>query len=585
MLSSGADAGPRARAACGLSVALALGLGLCGIDWGLPGPDRFGAMPQRVRGDALFAKRLSEAWSSLYEGIERSHEALEPEEPVTYVKGVEVVDGGWSWPPDVLLNSLRSFLLRTQHPDEQKSFVVLSRMRPWDRDFKPLYLEYGGGFVYPLGAWLWTLSKLGAVSLVADVKHYLMRPGDMGGLFLWARLYVVLFHALTVALVFRLARRMGGVEAGFFASALYAILPVVVVQTHVVKPHPVAAFWLLAAVDAAVSAREGGGRGWPLASGALAGVAAAANFSLAGAALLPVLAWLLRGAKKAEALSAVLGVLAGAAVFAALNPYVVYSPRDYLWETTVYPAGHAGPSVRGLLSLLGPHFAAALGLGLQLLLALALARAALRRADLEPAEQVVAASFALGLAYLWLGLALLWGFSTGPGAARFFYALFPLAAALGAAWAARAGAPAWLRALLVLAAFADAGRRSAVYLENFRLEAAGQSTRAAAAAWVEKNVAPGSTLGLTRFPQPATTPALRFDRYRLVIFSDPALLDAKTRPPLVVTDESGRSLLARASSPRWTVAAEFRPALENLALPNDDSFFANAPMYVMRPEK
>lgn len=551
----------RARAACGLAVALALGLGLCGVDWGLPGPERFAAMPQRLRGDAGFAKGLAEAWTKLYAEIEKSHKELAGEEPVTYVKGVEVFKPGWSWPPDQLMNSFRSFLLRTEHPDEQKSFVVLAQMRPWSRDFKPLYLEYGGAFIYPLGAWLWFWSKLGAVSLVSDVKHYLVHPGEMGSLFLWARLYVVLFHVATVALVFRLARRLAGVNAGFAAAALYALLPMAATQTHIVKPHAVAAFWLLAAVDAASA-------GGFLLSGLFAGIAAGANFSLGAFMALPFL--LCRS--RSDVKRAVGGFALAVAVFCALNPYVIYSPKDYLWETTVYGAGGGGgASIRGLLALLGPRFASAVGAPLLVLAALGL----FRRGK-EPGEDVVAWSLGLGLAYLWLGLALLWHFSTGPGAARFFYALYPLMAVLGVVWAARAKIPAWLGALLLLAAFADAGRRSLVYLENMRSE----TTRSQAAAWVEQNVPAGSSLGLTRYPQPATTPPIRFDRYKLVIFSDPALLDKKTRPERVLTDESGKSMMKG-----WEVEAEFQPLLTNISPIQDDSFFANAPMYVLRAPK
>ena len=99
--------------------------------------------------DSQGVRQLQERWEQLYRDISRSHQRMEKEEPATYLKGFQEAPPGWAFPPEPLLNSCRSFLIQSDNPDEKKAFIILSRMRPWKLEFEPLYLHYGGAFIYP----------------------------------------------------------------------------------------------------------------------------------------------------------------------------------------------------------------------------------------------------------------------------------------------------------------------------------------------------------------------------------------------------------------------------------------------------
>lgn len=561
-----------------LAAVMALGLftGLWGLTWGLPGQARLRAFHDGKAPAPEVAQSITEHWKQLYEDIKKSHTQLRSEEPVTYVKGVEEIAPGWTFPPDALLNSFRSILLRSESPDEQKVFVVLAQMRPWKLEFKPLYLHYGGAFIYPFGALLKAASLLGAVVLVPDMSRYLADPAAMGRLYLFGRLFILFFHLATLGLLFDMGKRLGGWRAGALAAVFFAFCPFVVVQAHTLKPHPYSAFWCVAAARFMLLAFEKGeARSYWLA-GLCAGLAGGSNLSFASFAMLPALAWLLRRAPKGERAA---GLGAGALamlVIALSNPYALFSPKDFLWELTVYPRSQGSATLGGLWALLASAVPAGIGPVLGLVFAFSLGLGLFGR---DQRRRMLSVAAALSFFILWLGLARLWEWR-GPAALRFFYPVVGLFCVLAGERLAAWKAPRWAKALVVLAVLADSGLRSWIYLENMGLDAGPRATRAQAADWIETNIRPGASVGLLRFPQPATTPVFRYDRYRLVIFERPDLLKAGDHPDYLVVNDQGRSIVEKELKNHYTVVRSYLPVERLWARFIDDSCFANSPMFI-----
>lgn len=418
---------------------LAAATSLWALDWGLPGPQRhkpWGGPPTEAE-----ARDLAERWSQLYRDIEDSHRRLAPDEAQA---------------ADPLLASRRSYLLHTENPDEKKSFIVLSRMRPWKLDFQPLYAQYGGGFIYPLGAALLAVPG----KLTSDLAHYLQRPEDMGRLYLAGRMLVAAAHVATVALLFFLGRGLAGWGAGAAGAALWALCPLAVTQAHLVKPHAYATFWV---VLAAMHRR-----------GFYAGMAAASSLATA-----PF--FLLLGRRWKQWLIA-------AAVFFAFNPYLFLAYKDFAWELEVYSPQRLG-SPAGFAAL-----GTEVGWGL---LAVCLAGLLAGRAWAAlAAGAILAARF-------------------GGSAARLFHPLIALGCAYGAAliWRLTPPGP---RAVLVCSLLALGAARSLPILSSL---AAGQG-RPEAAAWVDAHVPAGAVIGLNYYPDPAHVPPFTFGRYELAVSKD-----------------------------------------------------------------
>ena len=84
---------------------------------------------------------------------------------------------------------VRRFRLYSCQPDEMITFRSLSRMKPGSGDFDPRFYQYGGLWVYPVGALLKAGSLFGIVTLRGDLAYYLDHPEQFARFYIVARLY------------------------------------------------------------------------------------------------------------------------------------------------------------------------------------------------------------------------------------------------------------------------------------------------------------------------------------------------------------------------------------------------------------
>ena len=222
---------------------------------------------------------------------------------------------------------IQRYRLYTYQPDEMITMMALARMKPSQRDFDPKLYQYGGLWVYPVGA----LIKVFAHP-EPDRAYYLEHPEQFGRFYVIARLYVVAFGIVGAWAVFWIARRLcGDLLTASFATLCYTFMPVVVNMAHEAKPHlPAAVLMLLATIAATRFVDTGRKRWWTLAA-ALCGAAAGMVLSAVVAMVVPVVMVMWRrGEKMGQRIVVLLGSLVIAAdVYFLTNPYVlVHLLRD-----------------------------------------------------------------------------------------------------------------------------------------------------------------------------------------------------------------------------------------------------------------
>jgi hypothetical protein len=153
------------------------------------------------------------------------------------------------------------------------------------------------------------------------------------------RVLNALLGMATVALLALVARRLFGWRVGLLAAGLLAFSPVSIVHAHYELGDVPQAFFVVAALGAATAALRGGGLGAFLATGALAGLAAAANFFgvvVIAAALVAALGGRRRSPAEIGALVAGSG-LVGLVAFAVSTPLVVLEPARWLAQIVESP--------------------------------------------------------------------------------------------------------------------------------------------------------------------------------------------------------------------------------------------------------
>ncbi|MEO6437210.1 MAG: glycosyltransferase family 39 protein [Tepidisphaeraceae bacterium] len=218
---------------------------------------------------------------------------------------------------------IRRFRLFSYKPDEMITFRSLSRIKQNHGD--PRLYQYGGLWVYPVGAMLQLASAVELVDLRGDQAYYLDHPEAFGRFYLVARLYSAAWGLVAVAAVFWILRGLGGgIVIPAVGAVCFALMPVVITMAHEAKPHLPGLALTLLAVLAATKYVETGRRWCAMLAGALCGAAMGMVLSglLAFAILLMMLA-LRRGSVRARLAALVQATTIGLVVYAMTNPFVL----------------------------------------------------------------------------------------------------------------------------------------------------------------------------------------------------------------------------------------------------------------------
>lgn len=302
----------------GVLIGLALvaaGVFYSGIGWGLP---------SRAADPYLFGDRTP--WTG------RQIQALCGNAADDPLRGANVPTHVLDRSTTVLLNAddraraeiVRRYRLYTYQPDEMTTMMALAQMKPARGDFDPRMYQYGGLFLYPVGALLKIGSVLKLIDLRAGPAYYLDHPDAFGRFYIVARGMVAAWGVAGVWIAYALARRLGCRRFVASSAALaYVTMPVVVNMAHEAKPHlPGAVLMLLTVLLADQYVRTGRIR-WAVAAGAAAGAAFGMVLSAVLVfAALPAMALLRRDTGRRRIVVTLIAVASGIAVYLITNPYV-----------------------------------------------------------------------------------------------------------------------------------------------------------------------------------------------------------------------------------------------------------------------
>ncbi len=222
---------------------------------------------------------------------------------------------------------VRRYRLFSYQPDEMITFRALSQIKPGSLQFDPKLYQYGGLWIYPVGAMLKvaSLQWIGFVHLTPDLAYYLDHPEAFGRFYVVARLYSVLWGLIGVVTVYSILKKL---TADDWMSALgslgFALLPVVVCMSHEAKPHLGGAVLMLLAIRAAMAFVESGSTRSALLTGVLCGAAIGmVPTSLPVFLILPAMVLMRPFAMNERVKLVLLAGAAGVGVYAITNPYVL----------------------------------------------------------------------------------------------------------------------------------------------------------------------------------------------------------------------------------------------------------------------
>lgn len=431
---------------------------------------------------------------------------------------------------------IRRYRLYSRQPDEMITFQALQRMDPKAGDLDPRLYQYGGAYVYLVGAALGAAKVLGLVHLTGDAGYYLENPEAFGRFYVVARAISLVSGALALAGVYRLARTSGSRVAGWTAMLLTATMPVFISGALEAKPHlPSAALLMWSAVFAA--RYDALGR---LADAVKLGLSAGLAFGFVLTGIAGLLHWpaLLiaarRGTRARTTRHLALALVCAALAYGITNPYVFYN--------AAFCPGRLGSNVanstamyRDQVRRAGEGLVRTGVLGVQGAgpVALCMGAAGLFIAA-RRAPRMLGVISAGGLAIT--AISVLLGAGKPAEFARFL--VLPsmlMAAAAGAAalFLQRRHRPALLA--VVLPAFLISG--AVAYVQVFALDASGTGdTRYRAAAYLAENLGPNDSVGVLQEPAPYAVPPIPFTRRPVLLLpsAEPLEVDRSTLPQWLI---------------------------------------------------
>jgi hypothetical protein len=449
---------------------------------------------------------------------------------------------------------LRRYRLFSRQPDEMITLRALQRMNPRKLDFDPRLYQYGGGYIYAVGAALGTAALTGFLRITSDAAFYLDHPAAFARFYVVARSLSLLCGALALLAVYRLARRAGGRTAGWIALTCAALTPGFITGVLEAKPHLPSACVLLWATSSALDYLARRRVGDLVRSALLAGYAFALVLTgIAAAALAPALVWAgarrsPRGRPRPVNIRHLMGAVALAAgVWLLANPYVPYNALfnraalgSNVANSTAMYANQVARAAQGavrvgqlLVEAGGAGLLVAGGLGLVLLW---------RR---YPREVLLPAS--VGAAMLLMAVL------TGAGKPAEFgrFLILPvllLATSAGVLLAALLRRRALTGFVVTLAVLLT--MRTPAYIHAFAADTAGtHESRYLAAVYLREHLGPADTLGVVQEPAPYAIPPLDF-AHRTVLWLPP-------EPPVSPDSAPGGAATAptavRTTLPDWLV--------------------------------
>jgi hypothetical protein len=315
----------RERAWCGmliggLIVLAALIFG-SGINWGLPSrridPFLFGTQTP------LTGAQINQLMGNWDEDPTRPADVaagpiLDRSRPITLIDPTQTSKGDAVNRARILLR----YRLYSDQPDEMITFRALAMMHPGRMQFDPKLYQYGGLWIYPVGAIIKIASALKFVKASNDRAFYLDSPGEFARFYILARGYSALWGIVAMLAVFGLVRRAaGGLLMPAIGAICFMMLPVVVEMAHEAKPHLGGAALLLLAVLGSSKYVETGKWKWIVWTAIACGAAAGMVLSgVIGLIVLPAMCLCRRDRRWLKI--CITGVLIAAGVYFALNPYV-----------------------------------------------------------------------------------------------------------------------------------------------------------------------------------------------------------------------------------------------------------------------
>ena len=137
---------------------------------------------------------------------------------------------------------LMRYSLYSIESDEMLSIRALSRIKPSKYQFDPHYYAYGGGYLYPLGLWFFTLKKIGIIH-TGNLKWMMENPDEVEKIYRYGRIFVLIAFLISALIFYNLICIFQKSSVALLATTAYVFTPALIMFSIIMKPHAYALIW------------------------------------------------------------------------------------------------------------------------------------------------------------------------------------------------------------------------------------------------------------------------------------------------------------------------------------------------------
>jgi hypothetical protein len=521
--------------ALGIILLISAFFNLSGINWGLPGLKRISLiLPLELRNNDFYSV-MKNTRDDIYKfsngsSLGRSQNTAQPNvTPIMMSMGMDKKEN-FELPKDMrsLANFIRPYILMSNHFDEQMTIASLARMNLKKLDFNPRLYQYGGTYIYSVGAWLFALKAAGVITLNSDLTFYFTHPERLANLLVAARLVNVIFIILTVIAVFLTANlkqedvenpelENDNLNTGVVSCLLFAIAPAVVFEAHIIKPYCVSAFFAVCCLYYAIKITKEPNKSINyILSGVFCGFTIGSMPFYGLIITAPLTAIILE--KRNLIKRFMILSIALFAAFVVTNPYWILDYKGLLFELTAFSKGKAS----GQMDLFFMYFFKQMPVGLTISFLIAYLGGVLLAIKTRQKSDIVllTSSIIPVVVSAWMfknpiltivnsRFLLPWIAVMSIVAARFICSL---------AGSEKSNKILYAGILLFTLCLFQQGLYSTVIIRNYISDSSLNSTRLLAGEWIMKNIPEGSKIGISDLPNPSNLPPFDLNKYKLSVF-------------------------------------------------------------------
>lgn len=307
-----------------------------GLDWGTPSLAKTNQMFGNAHALARLIPEIQNARETLYAGYEKALAGEAGFEDTRWVSKSSEQPEEWAvFSRTQTLAAARAFLLGVPS-DDQQTLSALSRIRPHQGKWDPENYTYGNFYFGVLGLWLGGATATGYLPRSLNTERLLQDPESARRLYVASRAFSAFCTWGLGVLFFLLVWRRAGLLGASLGTLFYLLCPLVLIQSHMAKPHALSPALLTVALFFCLkrlARKEEDSAKWLYGAAALIGAAGAcAVTNLFALVMLP-----LTESQRAQGrLSCVIKpIVLAVLIAAALNPFA-FIHVSHFWRVFVF---------------------------------------------------------------------------------------------------------------------------------------------------------------------------------------------------------------------------------------------------------